>query len=225
MIPEKKIKLVEKEIQNKCPKCLGKGCSECKGKMARIKLYAMANIPMDYWFLPFKDFQGDVNFKGIIDEKLNAIDTIYENGNSMAFVGNFGTGKTYAACCVLKKALAIGYTAKYFHMSEIINALTSVRDEETDFLKSLINIDFLVIDEFCRRYIFASEKAEQLFGQNLEYILRTRFQNRMPTILCSNNINIDDVLSEDFAEAFSSLRSKYVEIIYVSGTDFRKLEK
>jgi hypothetical protein len=44
----------------------------------------------------------------------------------------------------------------------------------------------------------------------------------MPTILCSNAENIDDVLSNDFARAFSSLRSMYMKVIYVAGKDFRK---
>lgn len=221
MVPIKKLKLIEKEIQDEC-KCKGQGCNLCRAKLGRIKLYDSANIPMDYWFYSIKNFEGDSGFKGYITDKINNLDSLYESGQSLAFVGNFGTGKTYAACCILKKAITLGYSARYLHMSDIINELTS--HVTPDYLKTLIDFDFLVIDEFCRRYIFPSEKAEQLFGQNLEYVLRARFQNKMPTILCSNNQNIDEVLSDDFAEAFSSLRSKYMQIIIVSGVDFRKRE-
>lgn len=222
MVPAKKLDLVEKKIISSCPNCHGSGCQSCKSKVSRIKIYDYANIPMDYWFLAFKNFQGDQKFKEYISKKLEKIDEIYELGNSFAFIGNFGTGKTYAACCILKTALVSGYSAKYYNMSELINGITSHNEDDENFLHTIINTDFLVIDEFGKRWVFPSEKAEQLFGQNLEHVLRTRFQNHLPTIVCSNDDNLDDVLSEEFSKALSSLRSRYMEVIPVIGKDFRK---
>jgi len=221
VIPKKKMNLVERRIKEKCS-CAGKGCNNCNSKISRIKKYDRANIPMDYWMLAFKDFAGDKNFKKILIDKISDIEKIYESGKSMAFIGNLGTGKTYAASCILKKALVSDYTGLYINMVEIINKLTSKNVDNSIFLDSLMNIDFLVVDEFDKRYVFPSEKAEALFGQTLEYVLRARFQNHMPTILCSNTEDLDDVFAGDFARAFSSLKSKYMDIIYVSGKDFRK---
>lgn len=221
MVPAKKIAIIEKRIQNECTACQGKGCSTCKSKILRIKNYAEAGIPMDYWLLAFQDFQGDPNFKKAMGDVLSDIDKMYEDGLSLGFVGNFGTGKTFTACCFLKKALVSGYTAKYFNMSDIINDLVSSQGG-SKYLENLVETDFLTIDEFSKRFVFPSPKAEQLFGQTLEYILRSRFQNKMPTIICSNNNDLDDVLSEDFSRAFSSLKSKYMKVFVVSGKDFRK---
>lgn len=222
MVPAKKLELIERKIQAKCQLCKGTGCGDCKAKSSRIKIYANANIPMDYWLLAFKDFKGDPEFKNQILEKLTNIDEMYELGTSLAFVGNFGVGKTYAASCILKTALMAGYSGRYIQMSEIVNNLVSSKSDNSEYLGDLVNIDFLVIDEFGKRSIFPSEKTEQLFGQTLEYVIRSRFQNHMPTILCSNTEDIDDVLSEDFSRAFSSLRSRYLKIIIVGGKDFRK---
>ena len=82
--------------------------------------------------------------------------------------------------------------------------------------------DFLVIDEFDSRWIFPSERAEQMFGSSLEHILRMRFQNSTPTILCSNSPDIDTVLTGKFAKAFRSLRSKHLKVACVGGKDFRR---
>lgn len=221
MIPVKKISIIEKKIQNDCLKCQGEGCSICRSKISRIKIYAEAGIPMDYWLLSFKDFKGDAKFKESVSEFLQDLNKMYEDGTSLAFVGNFGTGKTYTACCFLKSALILGYSAKYFNMSDIINDLVSSQSS-SKYLETLIQADFLAIDEFSKRFVFPSEKSEQLFGQTLEYILRSRFQNKMPTIICSNNMDIDQVLSEDFSKAFSSLRSQYIKVFIVSGKDYRK---
>ena len=110
-------------------------------------------------------------------------------------------------------------------MSYIINNILSNEVSTATYLKELNEYDFLVIDEFDERYVFPSEKTEILFGSNLEYILRTRFQNKLPTILCSNTEDIDSVLSSEFSRAFGSLRSRYMDVIYVSGKDFRKEDK
>lgn len=219
MASRKKIEFIEKKIKKECKICEGIGCNNCRDKTSRIMLYEKAGIPVDYWLLAFKDFKGDAKFKEAIADKLSNIDKMYEEGQSLAFVGNFGTGKTFAACSFLKKALVSDYTAKYYNMTEIISGVLS---DDKIFFQDLTNYDFLVIDEFSKRFIFTSEKSEQIFGQTMEHVLRTRFQNKMPTILCSNDEDIDTVLDSDFSKAFSSLRKKYVKIYCLAGNDFRK---
>lgn len=219
----KKLEVIEKKIRRECV-CGGPGCNTCRDKISRIRRYEAANIPVEYWLLAFKDFKGDQKFKEAFSEKIKSINDIYERGESYAFVGNFGIGKTYAACCLLKKAIISDYSAKYYNMSDIITKVLNKNDPDT--LKELTEIDFLVIDEFSKRFIFASEKSEQIFGQTMEQILRSRFQNKMPTVICSNNEDIDEVLlaqnSSDFAKAFESLRRKHMTVYYILGNDFRK---
>ncbi len=222
MIPEKKLNFLKKNIREECSECMGDGCVKCRKKISRITKYAVAGIPIDYWLLPFKNFSGDPNFKKAISSRIRNIDGLYAKGESLGFVGNLGTGKTYAACCLIKKAIVSGYEAKYVNMSDVVNGLVSKSSDNSQYLSELMNVDFLVIDEFDKRWVFPSEKSEQLFGQTLEHILRSRFQNQMPTILCSNTENIDDVLSDDFSRAFSSLRQQYMKIFIVAGRDFRK---
>ena len=222
MIPTKKFNFIKKQVQQECQNCKGSGCLSCRKKISRMNIYANAGIPLDYWHLPFKDFAGNPIFKDKIKERIQNIDKMYAEGESLGFVGSLGTGKTYAACCILKKAAVTGYSTMYVNMADVVNQLVSKNSDNHQYLDKLINIDFLVIDEFDKRWVFPSEKVEQLFGQTLEHILRCRFQNQMPTILCSNTENIDNVLSAGFREAFSSLRHKYLKVITVGGRDFRK---
>jgi DNA replication protein DnaC len=224
MIPIKKLNFLRENIKKDCTSCKGEGCFECKKKTSRLMKYASAGIPIDYWLLPFKKFEGDANFGRAITARIKDIDKMYSTGESLGFVGNLGTGKTYAACCLLKMAIVKGYDAKYVNMADVVNGLISKTSDNSQYLDELMNVDFLVIDEFDKRWVFPSEKVEQLFGQTLEHILRSRFQNQMPTILCSNTENIDDVLSDDFSRAFSSLRHRYMKVFIVAGRDFRKCQ-
>ena len=222
MASPKKISRIKESIVSSCQNCSGSGCSVCSLKCARVDKYADAGIPVIYWMLSFKNFSGDKNFKEKMKSVVADIDSFYDKGSSMLFVGGLGTGKTYMACAILKLALLNGYTAKYTTMADSISGIISGNDKK--YMNELLKSDFLVIDEFDSRWIFPSDKAEKLFGSNLEHIVRNRFQNKLPTILCSNTKDIDMVLSGDFSKSFKSLRSKYLEVLYVGGRDYRRIK-
>lgn len=223
MVPASKRDYIIDKVRASCSDCGGGGCSVCRSKEARIALYARSGIPVEYWNRSWKDFQGDPNFKKFVKDRiLSRITEVYDNGESYAFVGNLGIGKSYAACAIIRLALVNDFRAKYETMSDIINTILSQAVDSNLYLKELMEVDFLVIDEFDLRWVFPSEKAERMFGSTLEHILRNRFQNRMPTVLCSNTVEIDNVLSEDFSRAFESLRNQYIQVIPVSGKDYRK---
>lgn len=217
-----KVERIKNQIVATCKECGGAICAKCELKSSRIEKYSEANIPVGYWLLPFKNFKGDKNFNDIIKEKLKDINRVYDQGKSMLFVGNLGTGKTFAASSILKMAIVSGYTARYTTMADIVSAVTSGA-QSSSYISDLMGYDFLVIDEFDARWIFPSEKAEHMFGSILENLLRNRFQNQLPTVLCSNTEDPDQILTGQFAKAFKSLRSQHLDVIYVGGKDFRRI--
>lgn len=222
MIPKTKINRVKQKIKENCKECVGTGCSICLSKMSRMDRYALSNIPVEYWNLSFKDFSGDSKFKNLIRLKIENISDLYDNGKSFMFSGGLGTGKTYTACCILKIAVTSGYTGLYTTMAGVVANMLSKEVDTAKYYNELLEKDFLVIDEFSSHWIFPSEKAEQLFGTSLEYVLRTRFQNQLPTILCSNNDDVDQIFGGFFAKSFKSLRSHHIELYVVGGKDFRR---
>ncbi len=222
MIPKKKIEAKKNLVQKQCKICLGEGCSVCAAKAARIDRYAYSNIPVEYWDKSFKDFSGDENFKKVISEKIRDIDATYDSGKSLMFIGTLGTGKSYSASCLLKRAIAAGYTGSYTTMADVVANILSNEIDTSKYYKNLVGVDFLVIDEFSSHWIFPSEKSEQLFGSSLEFVLRTRFQNQLPTILCSNDSDVDDIFGGFFAKSFKSLRNHHVELYVVGGKDYRR---
>lgn len=217
----KKVERYCDKIQRECKSCSGIGCGTCSGKQNRAKKYAKANIPVEYWSHSFKGFKGDSLFKSSMEPYIKDIEAMFDSGDSLMYVGSLGTGKSYMACCMLKMAITKDFSSQYTNMADIVNMILSTSVDSFAYLRQLASYDFLVIDEFDSRWIFPSEKSEQIFGSSLEYVLRTRFQNHLPTILCSNTEDTDKVLSGYFSKAFSSLRKKYVKVFYVSGKDYR----
>ena len=222
MIPRKKIDSKKKNIIKNCSKCKGSSCGECKAKSARIERYAYSNIPVEYWEKSFKEFAGDANFKNIISKKIQDIDKMYDDGKSLMFIGSLGTGKSYSASCILKRAVASGYSGLYVTMADVVANILSSEVDTSKYYKNLVGADFLVIDEFSSHWIFPSEKSEQLFGSSLEFVLRTRFQNQLPTILCSNDNDVDEIFGGFFAKSFRSLRNHHIELYVVGGIDYRR---
>jgi DNA replication protein DnaC len=207
-------------IKKSCEDCGGDGCRICNNKISKIQKYHDSNIPSSFWIKSFKEYSGDDEYAEFIRDKIHNIDRVFDGGESFILAGNLGVGKTYGICSILKMAVSKDYDVKYFSMAEIINRILSksINDE----LQNLCDIDFLAIDEFDNRWIFPSEKSEQLFGSSMEYLLRTRFQAMLPTLLATNNSDLDQILSGSYGRSFSSLRSQYLKTMFVSGRDFRK---
>lgn len=222
MIPKNKLDRIKAKILDSCPECSREGCPRCLSKASRLDRYYMADIPVEYWSLSFKDFTGDPNFKALIKEKMKNIDALYDDGKSFMFAGNLGTGKTYTACCMLKRAVSTGYSGLYTTMADVVANMLSREIDTSRYYAELTGKDFLVIDEFSSHWIFPSEKAEQLFGTSIEYVLRTRFQNQLPTILCTNDSDVDKIFGGFNAKSFKSLRSHHVDYFVVGGKDFRR---
>lgn len=84
----------------------------------------------------------------------------------------------------------------------------------------LTTTDVLVIDEFDSRF-FGSDNASDLYGRLFEPTLRSRLQNKLPTILCSNNIDVTAGFHGALKESIGSLL-KLVKVVPVLGKDFRK---
>ena len=221
MIDNNKIKKLSIKIQKDCIACDGDGCIKCARTISRIQKYSDANIPSTYWMQTFSSYSGDEEFKNCVQEILSKIDQTYETGRSYMFVGPLGVGKTFAICSILKMAVCKDYVSKYFNMVEIINNVLS--QNNSTFLSDITKFDFLAIDEFDQRWIFPSEKSEQIFSSTMEYILRSRFQNGLPTFLATNNPDVDTILSGMHGKAFASLRSQYMETVFLTGRDFRRI--
>lgn len=210
-------------IQKSCEDCGGSGCIKCARVISRIQKYSEAGIPAGYWTTSFNNFKGDASYAELVRDVISNIDSIYDSGRSYMFAGPLGVGKTFGISSILKMALCKEYSARYSSMVEVINQILSGGNSNAT--AELLKYDFLAIDEFDNRWIFPSEKSEQIFGSTMEYILRSRFQNGLPTILATNNAEVDDILTGMHGKAFASLRSQYMETVFLSGKDFRKRTK
>ena len=217
-LPAKKVKDYLDSINN----------SDDPDKIKYIKLiaanrYAESNIPIEYWSLKMdKDFQGDPRLLERYKEYIADLDKAYINGHSLCLAGQHGLGKTMTMTNILKKASQKGYTCLYTTLSDIVTVLTAAVGEDKYLArKELVMVDFLVIDEFDNRFML-SENAADLYARTLESVFRTRSQNKLPTLMCTNSPNVVESFKGPLKESVDSLMKGYIKMFPVFGEDFRK---
>ncbi len=171
------------------------------------------------------DFEGDKKLINLYLSINGEFKSFYKNGRSYILVGQHGVGKTFFACSVLKQAAIRGYGALYSTLGDVVNVLV-YGDSQTKFAarKELMMVSFLCLDEFDSRFI-ANENSADLFGRILESIIRIRFQNKMPTILISNDVDPSKSLGANLGASIASLIAGYCKKISVTGPDFRNILK
>lgn len=192
-------------------------------KINVVNRYAESNIPVEYWSLKMeKDFIGDPNLLIKYNEYIKDIKSSYINGTSICFAGSHGRGKTLVTTNILKHACHKGYNCLYTTLSDMVNVLTQAVGEDRYLArKELLMVDFLAIDEFDSRFM-PSENAADLYARNLENIFRSRIQNKLPTIMCTNSPNIIESFNGALKASLESLTKGYLEIFPVFGPDYRK---
>lgn len=205
-------------------------CGRCSVQTIAFNRYFEANIPLEYWGLEvpesvdgeYPDFKGTKEIIKIYVKMISNLTQSYINGSSLCLAGTHGVGKTSVITNVLKKACHKNYSCLYTTLSDMVSSLTLPPNEDR-FLarKELMEVDFLAVDEFDNRYV-ATEAAADLFGRTLEHIIRTRLQNRLPTILCSNSPNPLETFQGSIRQSLESLMTK-IPLVVVVGPDVRKM--
>lgn len=198
-------------------------CERCSLLSIAYNRYAESNIPVEYWDLDMdRDFKGEQILMKRYTQIVNNLQDVYKSGLGVCFAGSHGCGKTLTSTSILKKASQKNYLCLYSTLSDIVSVLTLGDSfEKFSARKELMVVDFLVIDEFDPRFM-PSENAADLFGRTLEGIFRTRAQNKLPTIMCTNSPNVVESFTGPIKQSIESLMKGYMKIVPVIGADFRK---
>jgi DNA replication protein DnaC len=217
-VPQKKLQEKLNEINNSELDLSSKNV-----KLIAVNRYAESNIPIEYWGLKMeRDFHGYPGLLTKYNEYISDLKSSYINGSSICFAGGHGLGKTMTVCCILKRACSKNYTCLYTTLSDIVNVLTQSSGEDKYLSRrELALVDFLVIDEFDSRFM-PSENASDLYARSLEGVFRTRSQNKLPTLMCTNSPNIVESFNGPLKQSIDSLMKGYTKMFPVLGEDFRK---
>lgn len=138
----------------------------------------------------------------------------YAHGNCkhplLTFLGKPGTGKTHLAQAIGWEWLMICKTVFYNHVVDFLDKLrNSYKVDNTIIADFAKNTSLLILDDL------GSEKLTEWSGQELDFIVDYRYENKKPLIVTSNlTLNqLPDRISDRLCEG---------TIVVLKGESFRK---
>lgn len=182
-----------------------------------------SNVPLKYWEREISDVT-DPNVRRVIEQYVEKIDKAIAKGIGLYFHGNQGTGKTLAACLILKEALRRGYKVYFTMLTEVLEKYCDGRydrDARTQFAEHILGADILVLDDIDKGYI--SDKTT-FIDSAYDYVLRTRSNNNLPIIFTSNMKKEQFTAQKglSFGSSMFSLLTEHSKDVMVTGKDRRK---
>ncbi len=135
------------------------------------------------------DFYKSMSFaadKGKAPRAIEAAHYFVDNFEKLAaenmglmFLGNVGTGKTFAACCIANALIEKGYSAWVVTASDLIRAAGCFSTSEETFFK-LRDVDLLIVDD-----IGTQSNSERNLGLLFE-VIDKRYKAGKPLVITTN---------------------------------------
>ena len=152
---------------------------EKQNEQNKIERFKKSGVPERFWNESFNTFyprNSDEEKKLEAAKKYSQVKTDIV----LLFTGNVGTGKTHLGSAIIRNC-----GGKFISIEELIFKYESAQDfhaktNREELMESYANTEMLVIDEIGRS--MQQEKENAL----LNYILRRRYENMLPTVLISN---------------------------------------
>lgn len=135
------------------------------------------------------DFYKSMNFGADTGKAPKAIETAHyyvdnferlKAGNmGLMFLGNVGTGKTFAACCIANALIDKGYRVWVITASELTRKAGNFNTSEETFFK-IRDVDLLIVDDF-------GAQSNTEYNLSLLFdVIDKRYKSKKPLVVTSN---------------------------------------
>ena len=171
----------------------------------------LSGIPVSYQGISWNDYKfSSEALQKLLTGYTNHCDAMFEDNVSILLSGSNGAGKTYAASIILQYCYSHYYSIRLLTFKDLISK--AFNGESMDIYNT---VDFLVLDELGAEVNLKSSSEKSL----LEELLKTRFANGLPTIICTN-LDLEQIKNR-YGNTVYSMLCEYVKVEIV-GEDVRK---
>lgn len=183
----------------------------------RMELY-LSCVPRLFWETRARDVKHNrETFDSVIAPYTKRHRRARRNGYGLMLMGDNGSGKTMFMSYVLVQMLFRGYTVFYTTLPQLASDISRGFDDR-EFgweLDERLRSDFLAIDELGKEH-----DRSEFVQRRLELILKTRYDDRDPTLL-GTNLNYGDFCKVYHASIKSMVDGKFEKRALEPG-DFRR---
>lgn len=161
----------------------------------RIAIYRQAGFPeSDMQRLTFATDDGrDPRTKKVMERYVEKFPEFKQSGKGLILFGDCGTGKTFAAACVVNALIDQGRPCLMTNFSRVANTLSGTFDKQ-EYLDSLNAYDLIVLDDL------GAERSTSYMTEVVYNIIDARYRAGLPMIITTNLSGNDLLHPRDIAE-------------------------
>lgn len=140
-----------------------------------------------------------------------------KSGKGLLLFGDTGTGKTFAAACIVNALIDRGYPCMMTNVSRIVNNVRAISGNRQSYLSRLARFDLLAIDDL------GIEGDTDFINEIVHNVIDARYLSHKPTIITTNMTPEDMTAPADIRK--KRLYSRLYEMcipIKVTGEDRRR---
>ena len=186
-----------------------------------VKQFRRSGFPdrdMERMTFEANDGDGDQKVINIAKRYVDKFQEMRGRGKGLVLMGDTGTGKTYAAACIVNALIDQGYPCMITSLSREINTVQGMYDGKQDHIDSLNKYSLLVLDDV------GVEGATPFRMEMIYNIIDTRYRSGLPLIV-TTNIPWQELSRADVELPKKRIYSRILEMcipIKVAGTDRRR---
>lgn len=102
-----------------------------------------------------------------------------EQGKGLLLFGGLGTGKTYAAACIVNALIDTGRACLMTNFTRVLNTLWSIENKQ-GYLDGLNQFDLLVLDDL------GAERRSEYAQEQVFNVIDSRYRAKLPLIITTN---------------------------------------
>ena len=116
----------------------------------------------------------------IMQKYVEEFPNLKKDGTGLLLWGSVGTGKTYAAACIVNALIDKGYPCMITSFTRLVNNLQSMREGKQEYLDRLNNFPLLVLDDL------GVERKSDYMKEQVFNIIDNRYRMNLPIIVTTN---------------------------------------
>ncbi len=181
-----------------------------------------AGVPLKYWEHAVEDIDHK-NAQKAVYKYVDKMEECIAKGIGLYLYGPQGSGKTLAACVILKEAIKQGYQVQFTMLTEILEKYCNTMYDEVgrhDFKNRILDADILVIDDIDKTHI---SKNSNFADAAYDYLFRVRANRKLPIIVTSN-LSPDKFAEQEnmaFGDSLLSLFREHLYNVHIRSKDRR----